>query len=511
MNIKQVLKIRIMKQSIIILFATLLIAGGCKKFVDINQNPNQPTQVGLTVILSAALQGSANDLASDFPNVTRWDAYWSRSGNYVPDVQTEEYSIPNSYTDGEWTRIYLTLNAYHNMEVQSEQLHQQFYIGVAKLMKAFHFSILVDAYGDVPYSNAFDPLNSVHPKYDKGSDVYADLFNQIDSAIINFDLAKNTITVHDQAFDVVYGKLAASAEMDAWIRLANTLELKLLVHESNVASQSGFITSQLAKIVANGRGFMGAGQGAAVNPGYSNSTNKISPFYGNFFLVTAPTTNVAYYRANTYAINFYANGNDPRIGFFYAPVSGTTFAGNFDGDPAAVSNANTSAIGPGVLKGPTQNEWLMSDFESLFLQAEATQRGWITGSAMNLYDSAITQSFTYLYTGADNSTITGNPSADAQAYYSQGVANIDWNASPDKLTAILTQKWAALNGINWFEAWSDFRRTGIPALPISASTNHVQPKIPIRFLYPQVELNTNSTNVPQLGSNAQFSAKIFWE
>src|ERR1700730_866832 len=176
MNIKQVLKIRIMKQSIIILFATLLIAGGCKKFVDINQNPNQPTQVGLTVILSAALQGSANDLASDFPNVTRWDAYWSRSGNYVPDVQTEEYSIPNNYTDGEWTRIYLTLSAYHNMEVQAEQLHQQFYIAVAKLMKAFHFSILVDAFGDVPYSNAFDPLNSVHPKYDKGSDVYADLF-----------------------------------------------------------------------------------------------------------------------------------------------------------------------------------------------------------------------------------------------------------------------------------------------------------------------------------------------
>ena len=500
-----------MKKLIIILFTTLFIAGGCKKFVDINQNPNQPTKVGLSVILSAALQGSANDLASDFPNVTRWDAYWSRSGNYVPDVQTEEYSIPNNYTDGEWTRIYLTLNAYHNMEIQGKQQNSQFYIGVAKLMKAFHFSILVDAYNDVPYSNAFDPLNSVHPKYDKGPDIYADLFNQVDSAIIYFDLAKNTITVHDQAFDIVYGKLAASDEMDSWIRFANTLELKLLIHQSNVASQSGFITSQLTKIAGNGRGFMGAGQGAAVNPGYSNSTNKISPFYGNFFLVTAPTTNVAYYRANTYAINFYSNGNDPRIAYFYAPVSGTTFAGNFDGDPAAVSNANTSAIGSGVLKGPTQNEWLMSDFESLFLQAEATQRGWIAGSAMALYDSAITQSFTYLYLLADNSTLAADPVADSKAYYSQGVANIDWNASPDKLMAILTQKWAALNGINWFEAFTDFRRTGIPALPISSSTNHVQPKIPIRFLYPQVELNTNSTNVPPLAANAQFTAKIFWE
>ncbi|HEX9511081.1 MAG TPA: SusD/RagB family nutrient-binding outer membrane lipoprotein [Puia sp.] len=501
-----------MKKLTIILFITAFIAGGCgKKFLDINQNPNQPTQVGLTVILSGALQGSVNDLALDFPNVTRWDAYWSRSGNYVPDVQTEAYSIPNNYTDGEWTRIYLTLNAYHNMEMQGKGQKLSFYIAVAKLMKAFHFSILVDVFNNVPYTNAFDPLNSVHPTYDKGADIYADLFKQIDSAIVDFDLAKNTVTTQDQAFDGVYGKLSASDEMDAWIRFANTMELKLLIHESQISGQASFIASQIAKIVANGRGFIGAGQGAAVNPGYSNSTNKISPFYGVFYLVTAPTTNVAYYRANTYAVNFYNNAHDPRVGYFFGPVPNTTstYAGNFDGDPAAVPNTNTSPIGPGVLKGPTQYMWLLSDFESLFLQAEAAQRGWIAGSAQTFYESAITQSFVYLYQNADNS-ISGTPAADAATYYTQGIANVDWAASTDKLTAILTQKWAALDGINWEEAWTDFRRTGIPALPISASNTHVVPKIPIRFLYPQVELNTNGSNVPPLPANAQFTSAIFW-
>ncbi|PWT72836.1 MAG: hypothetical protein C5B59_14865 [Bacteroidetes bacterium] len=503
-----------MKKIVIILLITALIAGGCgKSFLNVNTNPNQPTTVGLNVILAASLQGTANDLANDFVNVTRWDAYWSRSGNYVPDVQTEEYSIPNNYTDPEWRRIWLTLNAYDHLGKQAEGTkNSQYYNAIAKLMKSFHFAILVDCYGDVPYSKAFDPLNNVKPAYDKQDAIYADLFAKIDSSIILFDQAKNTIAPQDQSSDIIFGGISdPGEEMDAWIRFANTLELRLLVHQSELGSAQGFITSQLTKIQANGRGFMGGGQGAYANPGYTNSTNKISPFYGSFFLVTAPTTNVAYYRANTYSINYYNGLKDPRIGFFYAPVAGSnTFAGNFDGDPAAVPNSFTSAIGSGVLKAPTQNAVIFSDFESLFLQAEATNLGWLPGGdaqAKALYDSAVTQSFVYLYSGVAGA---GDPVKAATAYLT-GQAGTDYGLAPDKRTLILTQKWAALNGINWQEAWTDYRRTLIPNLPLSSSTNHVQDKIPIRFLYPQVELNTNGANVPSLPAGAQFSAKIFWD
>jgi hypothetical protein len=59
------------------------------------------------------LQGSANNLSTDYLSLTRWTCFWSRSGNYVPDVQTETYDIPNNYTDAEWTKIYQTLNSYN--------------------------------------------------------------------------------------------------------------------------------------------------------------------------------------------------------------------------------------------------------------------------------------------------------------------------------------------------------------------------------------------------------------
>ncbi len=514
-----------MKKLIILIFVAGLLLGGCTKYLDVNQNPNQPTVVTPSVVLSSALAGSGANLAQDYLNLPRWMGYWSRSGNYVPDVQTETYAIPNNYTDPEWTRIYQTLSSYNYIGTTAQAQHLPFYEGVSKVMSAFHFATLVDIYNNVPYSDAFKVSTSVQPTYDDAQTIYNDLVSQIDSAIILFDAAKDfyaaapsiILTVDDQ-YDILFGSGGsgdadvAAARMDAWVRFANTLELKLLIHQSEVASQQTYITTQMAKIATNGRGFMGAGQGAFINPGYQKSTSKISPFYANFQGVTAATTNVSYFRANTYAINFYGSANDPRIGSFYAPVNGG-YAGNYDGDPASVSNASTSAIGAGLLKGATQNEWIFSDFESLFLQAEARQRGWITTgpSAQALYESGIVQSFVYLYQTADNTVDpTTDPTTDASDLYTSGVVDYDWSASPNKIEAIITQKWAALNGINWVEAWTDYRRLGIPNLPISASPTHVEPEIPVRYLYPQTEYNTNS-NTPPLPANAQFTAKIFWD
>jgi Starch-binding associating with outer membrane len=514
-----------MKKSLILIFISGLLFGGCKKYLDVNQNVNQPTIVTPSVVLSSALVGTGANLAQDYLNLPRWMAYWSRSGNYVPDVQTETYAIPNNYTDFEWGNIYATLNRYNYIGTIANQQQLPFYLAVSKVMTAFHFGILVDIYNNVPYTDAFKVGTSVQPKYDDAQTIYNDLIVQIDSAILLFDSAKNyyataakvTLKADDQ-YDIMFGNGgasdagSASARMDKWVMFANTLELRLLVHQSEVPAQAGLISSQLAKILLNGRGFIGAGQSASINPGYTNSTGKINPFYANFNTVTAATTNVAYYRANTYAINFYGAVSDGREGGFYsAPL-----AGNFDGDPASVSNASTGGVGPGVLKGPSQNQLILSDFESLFLQAEATQRGWLTGgpSAQTLYESGVTQSFVYVYQNGSNAvdtTVSGNPVTDAQSVLTSGAVNYDWTASTDKLQAIIVQKWAANNAIDWVESWTDYRRLGFPNLPISAAPTHVQPQIPVRYLYPQSEYNTNSANAPSLPANAQFTSKIFWD
>src|SRR5215467_2439906 len=122
-----------MKKIIIALFATVIIGVGCKKsYLDINQNPNQPTAVTPNVVLSSSLVGTAANIGTDYLGLTRWMGYFSRSGNYVPDVQTETYNITNDYTDGEWNALYLNLNNYNYIENIGKQDSLPFYIGVAK-------------------------------------------------------------------------------------------------------------------------------------------------------------------------------------------------------------------------------------------------------------------------------------------------------------------------------------------------------------------------------------------
>lgn len=525
------------------LFATGVIATGCKKsFYDINQNPNQPTKVTPNVVLSSALAGTARNCAVDFISLNRWMGYWSRSGNYVPDVQTETYNVPNDYTDGEWDNLYSNLNNYDYIEKAASEQNLPFYTGAAKVMKAFNFSILVDVYNDVPYTNAFDPKNSIQPTYDNGQDIYLNLISQLDSAIDYFEIAKtyygsaaSTIVSTDDQYDILFGSARTNDNdpvdrMIMWEKFANTIKLKLLIHMSQLSDQASFIQQELAKVDPN-IGFLGAGQSAAVNPGYQASTGKINPFYGLFVSVSGSTTSTqAYYRANTYAVDFYVNTGDLRQFCFYAAqFNGTTtnVGSNYDGDINAVPNSGTAAIGPnsGVAKDYTQDQLLLSDFESLFLQAEAAQRGWIEADPKALYESAVTQNYIYLYKDYNPYPGFGDPTPDidAQYYVTGGVLSEtalpqyqEWDVATDKLKLIITQKWAALNGINWLEAWTDYRRTGFPTsdvLGITHAANPVQPKIPIRYLYPQSELNTNAKNVPSTGSKAgdQFTASIFWD
>lgn len=294
------------------------------------------------------------------------------------------------------------------------------------------------------------------------------------------------------------------------------------------------LTRNLESGFAASGGFLPAGLSASVNPGYGNSNQaQLNPFYGSFYNTSAAAqNNYIFFRANNYALNFYnglnsvgtpaPNGTkDPyRIVLVYAPITGTTVGGNYDGDLASQPNPFTSGIGNGLAQGPSQDQLIVSDFESLFLQAEATARGFNVGSgstADQLLQMAIEQNFVYL----------GETAADADAYYTAGTTtpnpNVSYTAavaSPASgnvdatpgLQAIMTQKWIALNGINWFQAYTDFRRTQFPlpsVLGISHANSHVKNAIPYRFPYTQSEINTNGANVPSLAAG-QYTP-IFWD
>jgi hypothetical protein len=507
---KQKKKITMKRILFVTLPAALLLGStGCKKeFLDINQNPNNPTEQSITpnLILPRAQHSVAARMATSYGFAAGWMGYWARSGTYGPSNEEESYNITTDFQAGQWSGWYDVLNDLNTMEKKAKAGNQTFYEGIAKVLKTIGFMYLVDMYNNVPYSKAFDLQNNVLPAYDKGEDIYRDLLVQLDAAQ---ELIKNATASANPGLataDIMYQGNATN-----WRKFINTQRLKLLIRQSQVP---GFNPApHIAKITTDGSGFIGSGQTAYVQPGYIQDINRQNPFWNTYEASYLGETANDYWRANNYALNLYRTNNDIRYQYIYdravTPLNGNIYYGynygevvNDPNQPKAINSSNVA--GPGLAKSATQPQWIFTSVESMFLQAEAIQRGWLSGDAKTAYEDAVRESFLFLL-GNSATTLT-----TANAYLASGAAIVDWASAANKINLIITQKYLALNGINNFEAWVDYRRVGVPNVPKSLAPS-VGPNIPLRLRYPQNEYNYNAANVGAEGNPNPFTSGVFWD
>jgi hypothetical protein len=494
-----------------ILFSITAIAlfaiTGCKKGTfDINSpNPNVPSTVPPQFSLSAALKESA-DLMYDAKGSSTangqdflqyWMGYWAVSGDYIPSNSVVLYQINTDYFSGNWDNGYLNLKNYDVIETSSITNASPNYEAIAKIMKAFVYQRIVDLYNDAPYTNSLNGGADNFPTYDKSADIYKSLISKVDSAIdlINGASADAKVPGSD---DVLFG-----GDMGMWLKFANTVKLKLLMRTT--VNPVMDIKGELSGLTTDD--FLSAGEDAAVNPGYQNVAGQQSPQWADVGFVPAgqPTGNNSYFRSCSYAVNFYQANNDPRDAYFYAPNTDGVIKGRAFGSTNLEHNTEISGVnGKGIIKSASQDAVILPAFESLFLQAEAVQRGYLSGTASDLYSSAVTESFRLLGVSEYESAAT--------TYISQAAnANTNFAYSSDKIKTIITQKWAALNAYDPLESYSDWRRLKIPAdLPVSIYPGNTAPHIPYRLLYPSSEYNYNGSNANAEGSIDPLSSKIFW-
>ena len=474
----------------------ILFFSSCKKsFFEVNTNPNQPTAVALDQVLAASLKVTADRFTSGLEFACMWNGHWATAAGYQPAADVFTYTFTNSYYQGVFNTSYSNLTNYDYIEQTATAGGQKFYLAIAKIMKVYVYHNLVDVYNDIPYSQALQINTFPTPKYDAGASIYADLFIQLDAAIAALKTTSDPQPA--STADIVFG--TSSDSKVQWIKLANTIKLKMLLRMSQMTTKPTYYAAQTATVAAESNGFLTTS--ALVNPGYNNTANnKQNPFYATYgYSITgAPTGSFNYYKAHKYAINFYNSTADNRLGKFYAPVSGTTYAG---GDFGATPVNPTSDIGSGLLASSSQSAVLLSSFESYFIQSEAAFRGMLPGADYKaLFKSGVTASYTYL----------GLSVPQATAYYSQTtnaavIAKVNIDATTTPLATIINQKWASINVINPLEPYADYRRLKLPVdLPGSVA---VGTPIPNRLYYPLSENQSNATNVPA----ATLTSKIFWQ
>jgi len=527
---------------LIFVLALSVLSGSCtQEFLDVNNDPNRAVESNMTaaLVLPQALLNTADRANVSYAFLAHWLGYWCPAANYAPNAEEQTYSITTNFGAGLFSGIMDNTYNYQFAEVSATRDGQDFFVGVAKVMKAHNFVSLVDLYNNVPYTEAMKGLEYVRPKYDDGKVVYEESMKEIDAAIALFKKVKAAggVDAVSGAPDIMFG-----GDVTKWIKFANTLKLRMLIHQSARADRASYITAEMAKIVAEGSGFLGSGEDASVAPAYT--ADKPNAYYATFAFTVAGTPATTFYRANKTSIDILKFNSDPRLGYFFKPIvnalpananepfkteSPLDYRGNEYGRPidnstypyqianyvsqvggSANPGAQTSAS-IGLAKGYNQRSWILTSVESLFLQAEAIQRGWLAGDKEAAYKNAIQESFRWLNVGGSKSA------ADASftSWYTQqdenNNANVSYGDASDKLKAVLYQKYIAMNGMNHLEAWTDYRRNGgYPSIPLSINPGRTSSVLPVRLLYPQREYDLNTEAVTANGTINQFTSKIWW-
>jgi len=519
---------------IIVVFFTAGISACKKDFLSLEVNPNQPSSTTPQLTLAAAEAATAATVNTSYSANGVWMGYWTPSGNFVPSTTIQQFNITNGTFTGVWTILYQNLTNLNNLQViAAKDPSLANYQAIAMILKAYNFQQLVDQFGNVPYTEAFQPSTILFPKYDKGIDIYHDLGKQLDAAIALIN-SKGGAAASPGNSDIIFG-----GNMTGWKKFANSLKLRLAIRMSTKFSNDELI-SDLASTASEG--YLDETIQAAANPGYANAlangASQQSPFwlvYGNDTNGN-PTGGNVFWRANQFFINLLRSNNDPRLQQDYYETLAvgsktgddpSVIQGNVFGDTkTTLANPNTSSIGPGLLQSPSQDAVIFSGAESLFLQAEAVVDGKIPGDAQALYQRGITASFVALRAGSTiayssaSGTFAVTPASPAQSaalavtYYSQdNVANVTWPGTVQaQKEAIIYQKWFALIGYNNLEPYLEYQRTGFPILPkpLSIDPGRVSDVAPIRQFYPITEVTTNPVAVQKEGTIDIFNTTIFW-
>jgi len=504
-----------MKKLIILLSVLLVLGSACKKdFLNIDEvNPNSASAVPANLVLPAALNSVAEliDNNDDYAFIYVWHGMWSTSNGYIAPTNLTQYNLLNTSYQVIWDNSYLALQNLDYVVKSSSASSQKYFRAIGIIMEVYLYHNLVDCYGNIPYSQALkgsDAAQVLKPAYDPMQTIYEDLAIKIDTAI-NLIQSASANTAPVGKADIIF-----QGDMGKWARFANTIKLRMLMNQADMTGRNAYISGALATTASVG--FLGAGEGAMLNPGYLQTANKMNVFWENFYKQdgSVQTGGLDYYVANQDACTFLTSTNDPRKLRIFQPYTGTSIQGNYFGGYVLQLVANTSKLGHGLLLAFNQSSPILTDFESLFLQAEAAQRGYITDDPKALYESAVTQSILYLgqTSTLDPSTYVPLTGADAATYLAQVKPLVNYDASPNKLQAIITQKWVALNGINPMPVWTDYRRTGFPDfIHFSIDPLRISDIPPVRLLYPQTEINTNNDNVLAQGTISLTGSKIFWK
>ena len=260
-----------------------------------------------------------------------------------------------------------------------------------EVLEVYTYQLLVDAFGNVPYTEALLGSVNSRPKYDDAKTIYYDLITRLDKAIatLKSDNGSNTFA----AADILY-----KGDISKWINFANSLKLRFALRLADVDIQKS--STMIKEAIASGV-FTSQDQSAIFH--YTGVAPYVNSYYQQYVLDKRKD----YVPSNTLIDKMNAL-NDPRRAAWFTQVGDTIYKGLKYGTPGSYSkysHFNSTIIN-------ATYPVIISDYvEVEFLLAEAVERGLgnVTGTAEQHYNNAITASFVYYGKSDSVASYLSNP------------------------------------------------------------------------------------------------------
>jgi hypothetical protein len=473
-----------------ILIGSLL---SCKKYIDINTDPNNPTDVPPKLLLPTTTVGIAwansNQLGRAASILVQHNA--GLAGN--PGA-FDIYNLEGQF-DNQWnSEVYNgSVNNLRILINKTEGINAA-YSGIAKLQLAYIFSIATDMWGDVPYSQAGVGLEFPQPRFDSQKDIYLgngalgikSLLNLTREGLVDLDKTSPLLPGVD---DIAYG--GGTAGIAKWKRMGNTLLLKLAIQLTNVAPDTA---RNVISSVITGNNFINDNS-LDFQVAFQPTVDNQNPIHA-FDILNRPDEEMMSARFLTLMRSL----NDTvRLAKMYTKPN-NVFTGYDNGDNRApVVRANRSRVGAYLVgtngEAPIR---LITNFQRAFILAEAALILGTAGDPNTLYQEGIRASMKK----------TGMTDAEINQYFTDNPTVVTLAGTTEqKRNQIITQKYIAWVG-NGIEAYNDYRRTGYPVLQLSLNAVGDDPnKIPTRIPYTNDE---GARNPNQPSPRPLTNVKVWW-
>lgn len=480
-----------MKKNIYSLFLIIAVFVSSCELPD-NIDPKNASTVSADAIFTQAEIALVNQLTdmNVNRNISRLLAQYQSEVTYTTESRYNFYDrqIPDAFSGNIYRGVLMNLKDAKSLldakvvagDVLVNTKKNQ--IAVLEIWAVYAYHVLVDQFGNIPYTEALMGAENSRPKYDDALTIYKDLITRLNKAITDLDPGYDSFG----SADLLYGGDAAS-----WKKFAASLKLRIALRLADVpeANSETLVTQALATGV-----FTDQSESAIWIP------YGMAPYVSSYYQAFVLDARKDFCPTNT-IVDIMNTLNDPRRGIWFTEYPAGAYTGLLYGKAGSSSYSKFSHFTDAIRinsKFPT----ILCDYvEVEFLLAEAAERGLggVTGAETH-YNNGILGSMKYW----------GVADADATTYLAQPAVAYS-TATGTYKQKIGTQKWLALfdRGV---EGWAEWRRFDFPIL--NPPQNMTYADIPTRMPYPYNEDTMNKENW-EAASTAiggdKATTKLFWD